>query len=41
MELPRRVRVGWIGEDEILGTWTDELGVEFILAYEVIRPRGP
>lgn len=37
IELPPRFRATEIGADYVIGTWTDDLGTEFVRVYELIR----
>ena len=36
--LPDGLRVEQIGEDYVLGRWTDDLGVEYLRLYPLTRP---
>jgi hypothetical protein len=41
LELPRRFRVLEIGADYLLGVWRDELDVEHLRQYDLVKPARP
>jgi hypothetical protein len=40
VEMPAGFGVHQIGDDFVLGRWTDELEVEYILMYGIVKPGG-
>lgn len=40
VEQPPRLRIMEIGEDYVAGVWVDDLGVEFVRFFEIIKPVG-
>lgn len=40
VEQPARFRIMEIGDDYMAGVWVDELGVEFVRFYEIVKPVG-